>query len=111
MARGYYRKGDFDKAVEALNTIQSLKDDQLKAKASYNLGNTYARLKRNPEAIAAYIKAVQTDPGYMDAWVNLSILSFQEGDFANAVKYCDEAVLLGYQAPQGYLNALAPYRR
>ena len=47
----------------------------------------------------------------MNALVNLSILSFQQGDFKGAVKYCDEAVLLGYDAPQEYLNTLAPYRQ
>ena len=63
------------------------------------------------EAISSYLKAVEQDPRHMNALVNLSILSFQEGDFADAVKYCDEAVLLGYDAPEGYLNALAPYRK
>ena len=37
-------------------------------------------------------------------------LSYKEGDFDSVVCYCDEAILLGYVAPQGYLNALAPYR-
>ena len=30
--------------------------------------------------------------------------------YQEAVFFCDEAILLGYNAPLEYLNALAPYR-
>jgi tetratricopeptide (TPR) repeat protein len=78
--------------------------------AYYNLGNVYARIGKNPEAISSYLIAVEVDPEYMDAWINLSILSFHQKDFQNAVKYYDEAALLGYKAPEGYLKTLEPYR-
>lgn len=81
------------------------------AEGYYNMGNIYAKLDKTEEAISSYLKAVEHDPKHMNALVNLSILSFQKEDFAAAVKYCDEAVLLGYDAPEGYLNALAPYRK
>ena len=81
------------------------------AQIHYNLGNAYTKLKMEDKAIFSYLQAVQKDPKHMDAWVNLSIISFKKKDFVNAVKYCDEAVLSGYEAPEGYLRALAPYRK
>ena len=114
-SRAYFNLGyieergkNFQKAVKLYQ--KSIKLDSKKKEAHYNLGNTYARLRKNSQAIASYLKAIEIDRNYMDSWINLSTLSFKEGDFANAVKYCDEAILLGYRAPQGYLNALAPHR-
>ena len=39
-----------------------------------------------------------------------SIISYQEKDYQKAVKYCDQAVGLGYAPEEGYLNALKPFR-
>lgn len=101
-------EGYLKKAMELYQ--KSAEADPKNAEGHYNLGNVYAKLKREDEAISSYLSAVKEDPEHMNAWVNLSILSFQKGDFVKAVKYCDEAVLLGYEAPQGYLDALARYR-
>ena len=100
--------GNLQKAIDLYR--ESIAKDPNNRVAYYNLGNSYAKLMQNTEAINSYLNAVKVDTNYMDAWVNLSILSFKEEDYANAVKYCDEAILLGYKAPQEYLNALAPYR-
>lgn len=113
--RAYFNLGFMEEADGNLPDALALYEKSValepdNAEGYYNLGNIYAKLKKAPEAISSYLKAVEQDPGHMNALVNLSILSFQKGDFADAVKYCDEAVLSGYEAPQGYLNALAPYR-
>jgi tetratricopeptide (TPR) repeat protein len=114
--RAYFNLGFLEEAAEnlpvALELYQKSVDlDPANAEGYYNMGNIYARLKRDDEAISSYLKAVEQDPRHTNALVNLSILSFQKGDFAAAVKYCDEAVLSGYDAPEGYLNALAPHRQ
>ena len=114
--RAYFNLGFLEEAAEnlpvALELYQKSVDlDPANAEGYYNMGNIYARLKRDDEAISSYLKAVEQDPRHTNALVNLSILSFQKGDFAAAVRYCDEAVLLGYDAPEGYLNALAPHRQ
>mgnify|MGYP001577675971 CR=1 FL=1 len=101
--------GNLPGALELYQKSVALDPDN--AEGYYNLGNIYAKFNKVTEAISAYLKAVEHDPGHVNALVNLSILSFQQEKFADAVKYCDEAVLLGYDAPEGYLNALAPYRK
>ena len=101
--------GNLPQAAELYQ--KSVTNDPANAEGYYNLGNIYAKLNKSAEAISAYLKAVDQDPGHVNALVNLSILSFQKGDFENAVKYCDEAVALGYDAPRQYLDTLAPYRK
>ncbi|GEM_PF-6439550 len=80
------------------------------AKAYYNLGNAYADLDKNQEAIGSYKSAVAYDPNYTDAFVNLSILLTKVGEYKEAIKYLDEARILGYEAPEEYLRSLEPYR-
>lgn len=101
--------GNMEEAVKLYQ--KSIEADPDNAEGYYNLGNLYAKLNKNQEALDAYRNAVSQDSRHVDARVNLSILSFQSGDFTNAVKYCDEAVALGYEAPEGYLNALAAHRK
>lgn len=114
--RAYFNLAFLEEAAEnlpgALELYQkSVTLDPANAEGYYNMGNIYAKLNNTEEAISSYLKAVDQDSRHMNALVNLSILSFQKEDFAAAVKYCDEAVLLGYAAPEGYLNALAPHRQ
>ncbi len=80
-------------------------------KGFYNLGNILVKLGRLEEARSSYVKAVEANPENVDTLVNLSILSFRMKDFDSAVHYCDEAILLGYEAPRDYLKALEPYRK
>jgi tetratricopeptide (TPR) repeat protein len=89
---------------------KALEMDFKHARAAYNLGNACAGLERNEEAISAYKTAIAADPHYMDAFVNLSILLTKAGDYSEAIKYLDEARLLGYEAPELYLKELEPYR-
>ncbi len=100
--------GRFSSAVDLY--LKAVALDPENAEGYYNLANTYAKWDRPKEAISAYLKAIGQSPQHANALANLSILSFRLGDFESAVKYCDEAILAGYNAPQEYLNTLAPYR-
>lgn len=105
----YEMNGQLKKAVEAYRSAAEF--DPQNAEAYYNLGNVYVQLEDGEGARQAYLKAVELKPSHMDAWVNLSVLAYKVGDFVNAVKYCDEAVLLGYDAPEEYLKELEKYRK
>jgi len=101
-------QGNFPQAVK--NYQQSLTVNPKNAEAYYNIGNVYANLNSLDKAVSSYLKAVEYDSQHVNALVNLSILSYKQGSFDDAVKYCDQAIELGYRAPEGYLKTLMPYR-
>jgi tetratricopeptide (TPR) repeat protein len=76
------------------------------AELFYNTGNVFARLGNQERAIEYYRKAVAVNPSHQDAFVNLSILSFQSGQIADAEFYLDKARKLGYNPPAEYLQSL-----
>ncbi len=100
--------GNFEDAIHSYQMSTRL--DPENAEGYYNLGNVYVKTRKNKEALVSYLKAVEINPNHINAWINLSIVSFQEKDYKNAVKYCDEAILLGYTPEEGYRKALEPYR-
>ena len=53
------------------------------ARAHYNLGNTYARLKQLDAAEAAFQSALQAQPNYPRAALNLSLVSQERKRFTN----------------------------
>lgn len=105
----YELKGQSQKAVENYQKTVQLKPDD--AEAYYNLGNVYARLNQNDKAIESYLKTVEINPNHVNAFVNLSILYSLEKDFEKAIKYCDEARVLGWDVPKEYLRGLERYRK
>lgn len=100
--------GELLKAMEQYE--KAVEFDPKNAKVHYNLGNVYAGLEKDEAAIDVYKKAVEIDPNYMDAFVNISILLTKNGNYKDAVKYLDEARVLGYEAPEEFLQELEAYR-
>ncbi|MBF0490491.1 MAG: tetratricopeptide repeat protein, partial [Candidatus Omnitrophica bacterium] len=91
---------------EALNYYEkSVEKDPNWAEGYYNIGNVYAALGQIPEAIASYLKTVSLNKNHQNAFVNLSILSFKSRNFAGAIRYLEEAQLLGYTPPAEYLKS------
>lgn len=72
----------------------------------FNIGNVCAQLDRRDEAIEYYKKAVSKNPLYMDAFVNLSVVSFHNGNYPDAQFYLGKAVDLGYAPPAQYVETL-----
>lgn len=58
-----YRQGRYDQALRAWDGLPG-------AEAAYNRGNAFARLGRYPEALEAYERALQMQPGMADAIAN-----------------------------------------
>ncbi len=66
-AASYYRNGDYQAALNELNAQTGLN-------ATYNKGNTLARLKRYEDAIAAYDEVLAEQPDHADALFNKAIV-------------------------------------
>ncbi len=114
-ADGYFNLGYLSEAKGELKEAiafyeKTVEADPKYAEAYYNMGNVYATLTQYPEAMAAYLKTVGINPNHQNAYVNLSILSFKSRDFQGALRYLEEARLLGYNPPDAYLKTLEPYK-
>ncbi|MGC2694462.1 MAG: tetratricopeptide repeat protein [Candidatus Angelobacter sp.] len=57
-----------------------------------NEGNAYLKLKKNPEAIAAYTKAAEMDPNPGTAYFNLCATQYNAGNAEGALPACDKAI-------------------
>lgn len=71
--------------------------DPAKAKAGvgqmYALqGNAYLKLKKNPEAIAAFTKAAEMDPNPAVAYFNICATQYNTGNMEGAAAACDKAI-------------------
>ena len=64
--------------------------DYFESKEAYNnLSVIYIESNKNEEAIDMARKAIEIDPGYEDAFYNLSLAQHRQEDFNNAIKNAD----------------------
>jgi len=82
-----------DKANEAKAVfLEALKYDPKNSAAYFGLGEVYAQLDQDAEAIANYEKALQTDKDLTEIFVPLGIIYFQSGDIAKADELLGKAL-------------------
>jgi tetratricopeptide (TPR) repeat protein len=71
------------------------------------LNKKAAQLYRSQDLAGAkklYLEAVQQDPSYFPAQLNLGVILFKEGRFDEAVKECTKAVALRPEHPQAHFH-------
>jgi Flp pilus assembly protein TadD len=73
------------------------------------LGNTYASLDRYEDAIATHQKALQVNPHYTEAWVNLGIAYRLQGDLKNAEDSYQKALDIDPDYPELHASLGALY--
>ena len=68
-----YQSKDYEKAIKQFETAAMLaKNDQLKAKAYHNIGNSYLDAGQYDKSIDAYKNSLRLNPGDMDTKYNLA---------------------------------------
>lgn len=72
------------------------------AKMYTNEGNAYLKLKKNPEAIAAFTKAAEMDPNPGTAWFNLCATQYNSGNTQGALPACDKAIAADPNRAEAY---------
>jgi tetratricopeptide (TPR) repeat protein len=112
LAQAHFNLAQYDDAIAsyekgiavAQNIVSgSLKDpknpdaDPVKAKAGLaqmlqQEGNSYLKLKKNPEAIAAFEKAAAMDPNPGTAYFNICATQYNTGNTNGAVEACNKAI-------------------
>ena len=65
-----YQQGDLETAKQSFEETLKSTNSSLKAKAMYNLGNTFYQNQKVEEAIAFYRKAIELDPDDKEAKYN-----------------------------------------
>ena len=104
---GYIKetRGDFDQAMAyyAKAEFAGSRNSVL----YFNMGNVHARQDHKDKALEYFKRAVVLDPKYMDAFVNLAIVSAETGEYADAQFYLEKAEKLGYDAPVEFKAGLA----
>jgi tetratricopeptide (TPR) repeat protein len=81
--------------------------DPLKAKAGIgqmlaSQGNVYLKLKKTPEAVAAFTKAAEMDPNPGVAYFNLCATQYNTGNTEGALVACDKAIAADPNKPDAY---------
>ena len=94
--------GNFEEAVSALKKYKS-KDPIMQARAIANIGDAYAGLLKNKEAINQYIKAASHSDNIFAAGylMKAAIMHEEEGDKQSARKLYEEIKLKYPQSPEG----------
>jgi tetratricopeptide (TPR) repeat protein len=104
-ARAMDRK-DFALAAGLLAAY--LKDHPSDAQAHFQLAYAYGALKRPTDAIPEYRRAVELNPSFAAAQLNLGLLLMEQGDFASAAKSFESAAdLTPDQANPKFLAGVA----
>jgi len=98
--------GQYQEAVDTYEKVIPLaqnatktdpKADPAKAKTAIaqmlgSEGNAYLKLKKNPEAVAAFTKAAEMDPNPATAYWNLCATEYNAGDMKATAAACDKAI-------------------
>lgn len=74
------------------------------ARAQYELGRYYHGQRRYEQAIAAYRKALQIEPGRKDAEMAIGVAHAEKGDLERAREYLEHVVAADPESPNAHNN-------
>jgi tetratricopeptide (TPR) repeat protein len=109
LAYTYNRAGDFEQAIEAINTYIALVPDE--ANPYDSRGEIYADHGMIEEAIASYEMALKKNPDFENAVSRLSLLYIQQKNYTRAEESIKRYISMGdslYRATRTYLLAYVP---
>lgn len=109
IAYAYLQKGEPDKAMGAIAKALRWNPNFIQAKNA--LGVAHYMKKEYEAAEKVFLDLLRDQPEFAPAWHNLALNYFDQGRFEEAVEASDRATSLGYEAPEGFLKDLSPYRK
>ncbi len=103
LADANLRKENYDAAIDGFTKAIEL--NQMLTVAYYQRGNTYERaLKNNSNAIADYKSAIQINPRFARAYLNLGNVFHDRGDLDKALGFYGDAIKADSQYSQAFFN-------
>ncbi len=102
------QKSNYEQAVGHFNRALELRPEYINA--LIGLGACYQALGNNKAAITQYKKVLVLNPESGGTNNNLAIIYTDRGDFNLAIRYCDQALALGYPVHQEIQDKLKKYR-
>jgi len=103
----YYKQGQYDKALAALDA--SIASTDAKADAFYLRGETYTALSKYEAAIADYQSAVSRFPQYDSAYQSLGYAYYKTAQYAKAVEALDQALGISPTSAVAHLYLVLVY--
>jgi len=99
-----YQKGEYRGAIKNISKAIQLKPD---ATFYGNLGMSYDKLGDEEKSMACFLKALNIDPRYSNAYLanyNLGVYFKEKGEIKKALGYYDEAIKLDKDFFEAYWN-------
>jgi len=73
LGNALYETNKFERAIEHyIAAVENATDDEIKSKAYHNLGNAYAKVNQNKEAVGAYKNSLRINPNDKETKYNLA---------------------------------------
>lgn len=93
MGDAYYKKGQYEKAIESYSEYLILEPTHVKS--LYNRGRAYQEIGEHEKAIEDFNRVIKEDPGNVNTILSLSNdFYYRQKDFENAIFYADKALAL-----------------
>ena len=108
MARLYSEQGEPKRAADVLNAIPV---DERSARIEFALGASYEQMKKNKDAIAAYHRALDIEPGSLDTERGLANALLGDGQLSEALKVLNGIVAAEPQDAQSQIHISEIERR
>lgn len=87
----YYKKGEYEKAVEAYTEYLRLEPTDIKS--LYNRGRAYQELERFDDALGDFNAVIKEDPTNTNALLSLANdFYYRQKDYENAIFYADKVL-------------------
>jgi tetratricopeptide (TPR) repeat protein len=109
MPGGYYyvgtllvREGNINEAVEYFLQTLAIRNDRADAQTA--MGEILANQQKTAEAVAWFKRAIQSNPGYVEAYIGLGFLQQNQGDISAAMVNYQQTAGLEADGPADYFN-------